>query len=177
MLSSVIMEKKDLHIRYWVVTVLSYAAFFLALFFLLRGTIRTNFVSGGYRETAEEFIAMRNRTEYEKKDVALWSADGIVISEKEMEKSLSDDTHVLLEALLEGPGPDELSKGLITYIPEGTRLIGVTERDNMYFVALSKDFLDTPDKNRAFEQIKTTLASGRPGIRVALIVDGEIVIS
>ena len=171
------MEKKDLHIRYWILTVLSYTAFFLALFFLMKGRIYGNFTDGGYIEKAQAYIEKRNTKVYEDMNVTFWAADGTREKIVTAERSHTGGMHLLMEALLMGPGPEGLSEGLITYIPVDTELIGLTMSDNICFVALSKEFLSSSDMDRAYTQIKNTLSAGHPGMRVAVIVDGEIVIS
>ena len=45
-----------------------------------------------------------------------------------------------LSALLAGPVPDEQDRGLITLIPEGTRIMNATIRGNTAYINLNEDF-------------------------------------
>lgn len=45
-----------------------------------------------------------------------------------------------ISALLAGPAPDEQRKGLISLIPEGTRILSATVRGNTAYINLNEDF-------------------------------------
>ncbi|MCL2478048.1 MAG: GerMN domain-containing protein [Treponema sp.] len=45
-----------------------------------------------------------------------------------------------INALLAGPEPDEQSKGLISLIPQGTRIVNATVRENTAYINLNEDF-------------------------------------
>jgi spore germination protein GerM len=46
----------------------------------------------------------------------------------------------VLSSLLAGPAPDERSRGLITLIPEGTRIISATVRGNTAYINFNEEF-------------------------------------
>ena len=85
--------------------------------------------------------------------------------------------HALLEALLAGPPYEALAAGAVTFIPSGTRLIGVTVSYEVAYVDVSRTFLDlTPWESEGHtlkvSQLTRTLTAS-PGIRdVIILVEG-----
>jgi spore germination protein GerM len=45
-----------------------------------------------------------------------------------------------LRALINGPGPDETRRGLISLIPKGTGILNATVRGSTAYISLSEDF-------------------------------------
>lgn len=85
--------------------------------------------------------------------------------------------HERVELLLEGPGAPALRDGAVTFIPKGTRLIGLTVSNQIAFVDLTKNFLADnswdPDRKLRVLQLKLTVTQ-EPGIRdVVILVEGK----
>ena len=108
-------------------------------------------------------------------DIVLYSIDGPTVARKECEIGFTDEDHLRLEALLDGPGNENLENGLISYISPKTRLIGLTIRDGIAYVQLSKDFLSSKDIDNAKKQIEETLSLAHPELRVGIIIDDELI--
>lgn len=82
------------------------------------------------------------------------------------------DEQMIIEALLAGPGADS---GLVSAIPEGTKLLNVVTKDMICYVNLSSEFLnyseDIPDSYTIYSIVNTLCQQN--GIRsVVFSVDG-----
>ena len=170
-------KKKELgyRARTTLFLLLGYIFFMMVLIAVFRPLIIANLESGAYRQKAAIYFSTLRKEEKDTYSCALYSIDGPVIRDLEVNKGFTDDRHMMIEALLGGPSEENLAEGLITYIPERTRLIGISEKNNICFVALSDRFLSSPDIQKAVDQIKKTLNNAYPELRVAVIVDGEVV--
>lgn len=170
-------RKKELgyHARTTLFLLLGYIFFMMVLIAVFRPLIIANFESGGYRQKAALYFNTLRKEEKDTYSCALYSIDGPVIRSLEVNKGFTDDRHMMIEALLGGPDDENLAEGLITYIPERTRLIGISEKNNICFVSLSERFLDSPDIDKAVTQIKKTLNNAYPHLRVAVMVGKEII--
>ncbi len=87
--------------------------------------------------------------------------------------------HSLLEALLAPLPQGPLLEGAVSFIPEGTRLIGFTVRGSIGYVSLSPEFLeDTPFEQCSYErrtdQIRKTLLENFSLEEVVFIVSDVI---
>ncbi len=170
-------KKKELgyHARTTLFLLMGYVLFMLVLTVVFRPMIIANLENGGYRQKASLYFSTLWKEEKDTYACALYSIDGPRIRDLEVKKGFTDDKHMMLEALLGGPDEDDLAAGLITYIPERTRLIGISEKNNICFVSLSERFLDSPDTGKAVTQIKETLNNAYPHLRVAVMVGKEII--
>lgn len=84
--------------------------------------------------------------------------------------------HEVVEHLLSGPPEAALRDGAITFIPAGTRLIGLTVSNQIAFVDLSEAFVEPsawdPDLNLRVSQLKRTLMQEQSIRDVVVLVEG-----
>ena len=153
----------------------AYAVFFFTLLVVLRPEIKSNLTGHGYMEALEEYKNILLEGERTNLEIALYSIEGITRAEAESKTGFTDIDHLRIEALLSAPTEENLKEGLITYIDRGTRLVGLSIEDDIAYIALSDDFLSSPDIGKAKAQIEETLRIGRPELRVAIIVDDKII--
>ena len=110
-------------------------------------------------------------------------ADGstsLVVCNQKITKTGATEYHDVIEALLDGPKEEALSAGAISYIDQGTSLIGLTVSVNTAFVNLSESFTSSGSYwgpsglDTACKQIARTLQVLNPKIEnVIIMVDGE----
>ena len=153
----------------------AYAVFFLTLLVVLRPEIKSNLTGHGYMEALEEYKNILLEGERTNLEIALYSIEGITRAEAESKTGFTDIDHLRIEALLSAPTEENLKDGLVTYIDKDTRLVGLSIEDDIAYIALSDDFLSSPDTGKAKSQIAETLRIGRPELRVAIIVDDKII--
>ena len=68
---------------------------------------------------------------------------------------------------------EEKEKGLISEIQEGVILKGATIQDNIAYVALSSDFLNSADIDAAYNEINKTLSNNLGTDGLVILVDNE----
>ena len=110
-------------------------------------------------------------------------ADGstsLVVCNQKITKTGATEYHDVIEALLDGPKEEALSAGAISYIDQGTSLIGLTVSGNTAFVNLSESFTSSGSYwgpsglDTACKQITRTLQVLDPKIEnIIIMVDGE----
>ena len=110
-------------------------------------------------------------------------ADGstsLVVCNQKITKTCATEYHDVIEALLDGPKEEALSAGAISYIDQGTSLIGLTVSGNTAFVNLSESFTSSGSYwgpsglDTACKQIARTLQVLDPKIEnIIIMVDGE----
>lgn len=103
-----------------------------------------------------------------------------VLCSQRVRKTGASVYHDAIEGLLAGPGPEALAVGAISFIEEGTSLIGLTVSANTAFVNLSEAFTSSGSSwgpnglDTAIRQIHKTLLAIDPSIRnVIVLVDGN----
>ena len=103
-----------------------------------------------------------------------------VVCNQKITKTGATEYHDVIEALLDGPKEEALSAGAISYIDQGTSLIGLTVSGNTAFVNLSESFTSSGSYwgpsglDTACKQIARTLQVLDPKIEnVIIMVDGE----
>ena len=166
---------KEKNIRSILLYTISYVIFLLSLIVILKPRIISNIRDNGYIEAIKEYRKILLEGESAEQEVALYSIEGIEFATAESKIGFTDVDHLRIEALLESPSEDNLRDGLVSYIDDGTRLIGLTIDDDIAYITLSKDSLSSLDFNKAKRQIEETLRIGRENLRVAIIVDDEII--
>jgi len=69
--------------------------------------------------------------------------DGQILQSKVSRKITVSDSPMLdaLNVLLAGPSASELKKGLLNFIPQGTRILSATVRSNTAYINFNEDFL------------------------------------
>ena len=103
--------------------------------------------------------------------VVLSTASGYAESERSIERIGRDDLHLAIEALLLDESEVELASGMISYIPEGTRLRGISASEGYIFVDLSKEMKGAD--SRAFEEIRRTLVNLEGPVSVSFLIEGR----
>lgn len=160
---------------FYLIAIVLYIIFFAALFLSLSPRIINNFKEGNYIETYNEYKRIRKDGEYSSQKVAFYSLDGIRIVEENVLVGFRDNDHLIIEALLKGPSEENLKEGLISYIDEDTRLLGLSIENDVCYINLSEDFLSSSNLDLAKKQIEETLKANYGDIRTAIIVNGEII--
>ena len=104
----------------------------------------------------------------------------LVVCNQKISKTGATEYHDVVEGLLEGPKEEALSAGAISYIEQGTSLIGLTVSGSTAFVNLSESFTSSGSYwgpnglDTACKQITRTLQILDPKIEdVIIMVDGE----
>ncbi len=82
--------------------------------------------------------------------------------------------HDTFEALLGGPNQQVLASGAVSYIHPETELVGLTLRERILFIELTKEYLQSIDLKKATEQLKITAQSFENVADIVLIIDGEM---
>ncbi len=106
---------------------------------------------------------------------------GFVTCTQRIDRTGASEYHDVIEGLLAGPKQEALSSGAITFIAQGTHLIGLTVSAGTAFVDLSESFTSSGSAwgpsglDTACKQITRTLQALDPSIAdVVILVDGEI---
>ncbi|MDR0720384.1 MAG: GerMN domain-containing protein [Treponema sp.] len=85
-----------------------------------------------------ETPALRDRTLY----FTRVDSDGVILREKALRKFPVSDTPMVdaLRALISGPSPAEKNSGLLSLIPEKTKILQATVRGSTAYISFSEDF-------------------------------------
>jgi spore germination protein GerM len=69
-------------------------------------------------------------------------SDGVILREKTLRKFSASDTPMVdaLRALISGPSPAEKNSGLLSLIPEKTKILQATVRGSTAYISFSEDF-------------------------------------
>ncbi|HAF85136.1 MAG TPA: hypothetical protein DCG32_01950 [Sphaerochaeta sp.] len=103
-----------------------------------------------------------------------YSSDGSLREfRQEQVKQGGSAYHDTFESLLSGPNLQALKKGAISSIDPKTTLRGITLSNKVLYIDLSKQFLESRDVKKAYEQLRRT-AKGFPQIKdIVLLIEGE----
>lgn len=86
--------------------------------------------------------------------------------------------HETIEKLLQGPPHAALSDGAVSFIPQGTRLLGLTISNKIAYVDFSKEFMVPTAWETSFalrtEQVKRTLRQEYQVRDVLILVEGQL---
>lgn len=133
-------------------------------------------------ENREE-IMQAAQTREAKLCFAIPKSDGsstYVLCSQRITKTGASTYHDVIEGLLDGPGPEALAVGAISFIENGTTLIGLTVSANTAFVNLSEAFTSSGSSwgpnglDTAIKQIHKTLQAVDSSIKnVIILVDGN----
>lgn len=134
-----------------------------------------NIKSLGIKEHFEQYIKERTTKEYETIPIFLYSINGQVMAEREIEIQSRDMLHLSLEALLTGPDEGDLQKGFISYIPKNTELVGVSEAGGTVFAEFSKEIINSRNPALAYNQIENTIRASVTCKDIYIIADGSII--
>ena len=104
--------------------------------------------------------------------VCLYSINGPVIVERSIETFGRDSLHSALEAMLLPLSDEEIERGLVSYIPKKTELIGVTDRNGYIFAEFSNELMFSSSLDRAIDQIERTIKETIDPQGITIISDG-----
>jgi len=97
-----------------------------------------------------------------------------VYVKEEVQKGGHSEYHDVLEGLLDGPEDKALADGNISLIAPGTKLEGFAKSQNLCYVCLSKEFLESENLISATEQINNTIQALDPKLKeIIILVDGK----
>jgi Sporulation and spore germination. len=148
--------------------------------------ILTAIRESGIRETiaSAKEIRMAAETRYARLCFAIPKADGsasFVVCTQRINKTGASEYHDVIEGLLAGPQSEALSIGAISYIAEGSTLIGLTVSEGTVFVNLSENFKDSGSTwgsgglEIACRQITKTLQTLDSKIsKTVIMIDGDV---
>lgn len=156
-----------------VVAFILYAIFLFALIFFFGPSIKKNLEEGRYVERMDEYTKRELMAETRTFSLCYYTPYGSKMKDVVVRERPSDDLHQMLEALVDTPSRSVVLEGLISYIPDGTRLIGATIDDGIAFIDLSEEFLSSEDIEKAMDQVKKSVNALYPELRVFLLADGN----
>lgn len=97
---------------------------------------------------------------------------------RQLPPTLKDDPlKFALTELLKGPTPEEKSQGFYSEIPQGTKLLGISEKGDTLTINLSGQFESGGGSNsmgQRFEEVRQTVFSVDSRHQVSLAVEGRL---
>ena len=102
----------------------------------------------------------------------LYSASGPVKDNVQIPVLNRDTLHLAAEAALLQPDDEDLANGLVSFIPEGTSLIGISEKGGYIYIDLSEEMKDAG--KRAYEEIERTIALSYPFNAIRFMIGGKL---
>ena len=91
-------------------------------------------------------------------------------SETALNIEVVDDLHKAIEGAIAPLSEKEKSEGLETYIPEGVRLIGASEKDGYVFIDLSEEMKEAGEE--AYKEITATLSLENSYRKFIFMIEG-----
>ena len=162
-------------LRFFIISILSYIVFFLVLWFIFTPQIKANFEKHAYIERYERYRARESAVYPTSMKVMLIGEDGLAEVKRAIPNLGRDQLHLQLEALLMPLSEEEESMKLYSAIPEGTKLIGASQKGKVILVELSDEFLDSKDIAAASAQIRKTLSIAEDNLRISIKIKDEII--
>ena len=102
----------------------------------------------------------------------LYSSSGAVEKMVTIPVLNRDRLHLAAEAALTPPSDEELESGYISFIPEGTALIGISEEGGYIFIDLSAEMRKAPEE--AYNEIERTIALSIPYKDIRFMINGRL---
>ena len=174
------MENKDDSVKH---TRIRYTLIFSILLILYIGVLvfiglpfaKNSILSSNLQEHIVLYKEMKRKNpDWISSNVYLHGINGIVKTERWTEDLGEDSIKSALECLLLPLSDDEIKKGLVSYIPKNTKLIGVSESDGYVFVDFSQDILSSSNLKKAIDQIEMTIKSVSNPEGIYIITDKSI---
>ncbi len=134
---------------------------------------KANFLKFRLKEHYELFKMEEAGIMSEPLTLVFYSPTGPVKVERSVRTHDEDYLHLILEALLKGPDENALRLGYVSYIPEGTRLIGASEINGIVFADFSSEIEKSPYLSAALEEIKETLTQTGKYYEVHILSSGK----
>ena len=85
----------------------------------------------------------------------------------------ADNLHLAAEAAIAEPSKAERGAGLVSHVPEGTRLLGIAEKDGYIFIDLSDEMLNADE--RAFDEIRESIALSHDFRDIFFMIEGDLI--
>ena len=83
--------------------------------------------------------------------------------------------HDTFEALLSGADEQILKQGAVSYIHPNTKLLGLTVSNRILYLNVSKEYLLSKDKEKAYAQLKATAVRPTQIKDLVLLVEGKVI--
>ncbi|AEV29940.1 sporulation/spore germination protein [Sphaerochaeta pleomorpha str. Grapes] len=162
--------KKKKMLVAWIAWVL----FSIAMFALTGPSIIEAVKDSGILELMAEESEIQKDSGKRTVDACFVSYDGSFVLYSQKQKPLGGSVyHDCIESLLSGPDYTALSQGAVTFIAPKTSLIGLTFSNGVLYIDLSKEFLKSPDLEKAYRQIKLTATDFSRVKDVIILVEGS----
>ena len=162
-------------LRFFIVAILSYIAFFLILWFSFTPQIKANFRDHAYVERYRSYRAQESAVYPTEMKIALLGEDGLKEVKRAIPNLGRDRLHLRMEALLMPLSENEENLGLHSAIAEDTKLIGISQKGKVILVELSDGFLKSKDIEAAADQIRKTLSIAEDNLRISIKVKDRII--
>lgn len=167
--------KQHSRIRYTLIFAILVIVYTITLAIVAIPYARINIEDANLKNHIAIYKELLERDEKSKASIVLFGIDGPVEVEREIETQGRDSLHIALEAILLPLSDDELGKGLISYIPKKTKLIGVTESNGFVFAEFSNNLMFSSDLDKAIDQIESTIKANSRTQGISIISDGIII--
>ena len=151
------MSNKHSGIRYQLIFSILLAVYTAALVYFAYPFAIENLSDLKAKEHFDLYMEERSLIDFSTFPIFLYSNEGIVSKEREIEIQNRDNLHLALESLLIGPDDEDLENGIISYIPKNTELVGVSEANGTIFAEFSDKLLDSRNPELAYIQIESTI--------------------
>ncbi|WP_332447830.1 GerMN domain-containing protein [Sphaerochaeta sp.] len=133
-------------------------------------------VESGVLSLLDQATEAKQYTNVRSVRVAFASFDGSyplsTVSQPRLGGSVYHDT---FEALLGGPTQEALKQGQMSFIAPGTKLRGLTLSNKILFVDVSKEYLQSPDMQKAYAQMKQTSLGFSNVKDLVVLVEGRMI--
>lgn len=169
------MNSRHSGIRYQLIFTIILIIYASALAYLAYPIAKGNLEELNVIKHYDRYIEEKHSKEFETFMVFLHTNNGLVSIERSIEVNARDLLHLALEALLLGPSEEDLKKGIITYIPKDTELVGVSESNGSIFVEFSKEILDSRNPDAAYSQIESTIRHSMTCKDIYIIANNSII--
>ena len=169
------MSNKHSGIRYQLIFSILLAAYIAVLVYFAYPFAIENLSDLKAREHLELYLEEKTSVNFSVFPIFLYSNEGLVSKEREIEIQNRDNLHLALESLLTGPNNEDLENGIISYIPKNTELIGVSEANGTIFAEFSTQLLGSRNPEMAYIQFEKTINASHQCKEIYIIVDGAII--
>ena len=165
-------DNKHIQIRYNLIFAILLIIYTLALAFISYPYIAKNVENANLGMHFSLYMEQKKKSDFVSRDVFLYSINGTSKTNRSVNSRGSDSLHTALEALLLPLSDEELERGLVSYIPRKTKLIGVTNISGYVFAEFSNDLMFSTNLDRAIMQIESTIKEIVDTQGIILISDG-----
>lgn len=116
----------------------------------------------------------RKTTDQYQAKVWFYTADqGMKAFTQEQTKQGGSSYHDTFESLLSGPKLAAIRMGAVSYINPKTNLRGITLSNRVLYIDLSRQFMESQDLKKAYEQLKRTGKGFSQVKDIILLIEGE----